>query len=133
MRLRLQRTTIPVLLSGGCVRPTMPVPHTWRPAETYFTTNGVDIERIVEMDAMMGTLDLVSKSDWVTIIPALMMTAEIERMQFSVVPLVEPTAPLDLVVIEPMRRTLSTAARAFLEILRAEAVGLNNLWRPYFD
>jgi LysR family nitrogen assimilation transcriptional regulator len=71
----------------------------------------VDIERVVEMDAMMGTLDLVSKSHWVTIIPALMMTAEIDRMQFSVVPLVEPTAPLDLVVIEPMRRTLS-AARA---------------------
>ena len=64
-----------------------------KPLETYFTTNGVDIERIVEMDAMMGTLDLVSKSDWVTIIPALMMTAEIERMQFSVVPLVDPTAP----------------------------------------
>jgi len=104
-----------------------------KPLETYFTTNGVDIERIVEMDAMMGTLDLVSKSDWVTIIPALMMTAEIERMQFSVVPLVDPTAPLDLVVIEPMRRTLSAAARAFLEILRAEAVGLNNLWRQYFD
>jgi LysR family transcriptional regulator, nitrogen assimilation regulatory protein len=36
-----------------------------------------------------------------------------------VVPLVEPTAPLDLVVIEPIRRTLSDAARAFLEILRA--------------
>ena len=70
-----------------------------KPLETDSTTNGVDIERIVEMDAMMGTLDLVSKSDWVTIIPALMMTAEIERMQFSVVPLVDPTAPLDLVVI----------------------------------
>ena len=104
-----------------------------KPLETYFTTNGVDIERVVEMDAMMGTLDLVSKSDWVTIIPALMMTAEIERMQFSVLPLVDPTAPLDLVVIEPMRRALSAAARAFLEILRAEAVNLNNLWHPFFD
>jgi LysR family transcriptional regulator, nitrogen assimilation regulatory protein len=104
-----------------------------KPLETYFTTNGVDIECVVEMDAMMGTLDLVSKSDWVTIIPALMMTAEIEQMQFSVVPLVDPTAPLDLVVIEPMRRTLSAAARSFLEILRAEAMNLNNLWRPFFD
>jgi LysR family nitrogen assimilation transcriptional regulator len=51
-----------------------------KPLETYFTTNGVEIERLIEMDAMMGTLDLVSNSDWVTIIPALMMTAEIERM-----------------------------------------------------
>ena len=104
-----------------------------KPLETYFTTNGVGIERIVEMDAMMGTLDLVSSSDWVTIIPALMMTAEIERMQFSVLPLIQPTAPLDLVLIEPMRRTLSAAARAFLEILRAEAVELNDRWRAYFE
>jgi LysR family transcriptional regulator, nitrogen assimilation regulatory protein len=103
-----------------------------KPLEIYLTTNGVDVERIVEMDAMMGTLDLVSNSDWVTIIPAIMMTAEIERMQFSVVPLIDPTAPLDLVVIEPMRRPLSTAARAFLEILRAEATRLNSLWNTYF-
>jgi hypothetical protein len=54
-------------------------------------------------------------------------------MQFSVLPLVDPTAPLDLVVIKPMRRALSAAARAFLEILRAEAVNLNNLWHPFFD
>jgi LysR family transcriptional regulator, nitrogen assimilation regulatory protein len=85
------------------------------------------------MDAMMGTLDLVSNSDWVTVIPALMMTAEIERMQFCVIPIVDPTATLDLVVIEPTRRTLNAAARAFLEIIRVEAVGLNNLWRPYFE
>ena len=104
-----------------------------KPLETYFTTNGIEIERLVEMDALMGTLDLVANSDWVTIVPALMMTAEIERMHFSVVPLVDPTAPLDLIVIEPMRRTLSTAARAFLEILREEAVSLNNRWRPYFE
>jgi LysR family transcriptional regulator, nitrogen assimilation regulatory protein len=103
-----------------------------KPLETYFTTNSVEIDRVVEMDAMMGTLDLVSSSDWVTIIPALMMTAEIKRMQFAVVPLIDPTAPLDLVVIEPMRRTLNAPARAFLDILRAEAVSLNNLWEPYF-
>jgi hypothetical protein len=34
-------------------------------------------------------------------------------MQFSVISIVEPTATLDLVVIEPMRRTLNAAARAF--------------------
>jgi LysR family transcriptional regulator, nitrogen assimilation regulatory protein len=104
-----------------------------KPLETYFTTNGVEIERMVEMDAMMGTLDLVAHSDWVTVIPALMMTAEIGRMHFSVAPIVDPTATLDLVVIEPMRRTLNVAARAFLDIIRTEAVSLNNLWRPYFE
>jgi LysR family transcriptional regulator, nitrogen assimilation regulatory protein len=104
-----------------------------KPLETYFTTNGIEIERLVEMDAMMGTLDLVSNSDWVTVIPALMMTAEIERMLFSVVPIIDPIATLDLVVIEPTRRPLNIAARAFLEIIRSEAVGLNSLWRVYFE
>jgi hypothetical protein len=32
-----------------------------------------------------------------------------------------------------MRRTLSAAARAFLEILRAEAVELNDRGRAYFE
>jgi LysR family nitrogen assimilation transcriptional regulator len=104
-----------------------------RTLETYFTTNGVEIERIVEMDAMMGTLDFVATSDWVTVIPALMMTSEIGSKQFSVAPIIDPTAPLDLVLIEPMRRTLSIAARTFLEIVRSEAVRLNNLWRPHFE
>jgi LysR family transcriptional regulator, nitrogen assimilation regulatory protein len=104
-----------------------------KPLETYFATNGVVIERIVEMDAMMGTLDLVANSDWVTVVPALMMTTEIKTMQFSVIPLVDPTATLDLVVIEPMRRALSGAARAFLDILRAEATFQNNMWRSYFE
>jgi LysR family nitrogen assimilation transcriptional regulator len=104
-----------------------------KPLETYFTTNGIEIETLIEMDAMMGTLDLVSNSDWVTVIPALMMTAEIETMQFSVVPIIEPIAPLDLVVIEPMRRNLTAAARAFLEIIRSEAARLNSQWRCYFD
>ena len=78
---------------------------------------------------MMGTLDLVSSSDWITIIPALLMIAEIEHMQFSVLPLIQPAAPLDLVLIEPMWHTLSAAARAFLGILRAEAMELNDRWR----
>ena len=103
------------------------------PLETYFTTNGVEIERIVEMDADDGHARPRVQSDWVTTIPALMMTAEIERMRFSVVPLLEPTAPLDLVVIEPMRRTLSDAARAFLEFFVQRRWASTNLWRQYFE
>jgi LysR family transcriptional regulator, nitrogen assimilation regulatory protein len=104
-----------------------------KPLEAYFSTNGVLIERIIEMDSMMGTLDLVANSDWVAVIPALMMTAELSAMQFSVIPIVDPAITLDLVVIEPMRRALSEAARTFLEILRAESTFQNNLWKSFFS
>ena len=100
--------------------------------DTYFAVNEVEVERVLEMDAMMGTLNFVATSDWVTILPALMMTGEIEDGQFSVSPIVEPEAPLDLVQIEPLRRALSPAARVFLEIVRAEAARLNEKWPPYF-
>ena len=104
-----------------------------RTLEIYFRTNHVQIERIIELDTMMGSLDFVATSDWVTIVPALMMNGDIASGQYSVRPLTDPTATLDLVLIEPMRSTLSAPARAFLEILRSESIRLNGAWRSYID
>jgi LysR family transcriptional regulator, nitrogen assimilation regulatory protein len=39
--------------------------------EAYLASNSVPIERIVELDTMLGTLDFVANSDWVTILPGL--------------------------------------------------------------
>jgi LysR family nitrogen assimilation transcriptional regulator len=103
-----------------------------RTLNAYFAMNEVQIERILEMDAMMGTLDFVASSDWATILPALMMTGETQNSVFSVRPIVEPVVLLDLISIEPMRRSLSPAAQAFLDIIRAEAVRLNRAWHPHF-
>ena len=44
--------------------------------ETYLASNGVAVERLLELDAMLGTLDFVARTDWVTILPALMMASE---------------------------------------------------------
>ncbi|MGZ3330056.1 MAG: LysR family transcriptional regulator, partial [Xanthobacteraceae bacterium] len=37
-----------------------------RNLETYFQTHGVEIAAMLEMDAMIGTLEFVARSDWVT-------------------------------------------------------------------
>ena len=104
-----------------------------RTLEIYFKTNHVQVERIIELDTMMGSLDFVATSDWITIVPALMMNGDINSGQYSVRPIVGPTAKLDLVLIEPMRRTLSPPAQTFLEILRSESTRLNDAWRGYVD
>jgi LysR family transcriptional regulator, nitrogen assimilation regulatory protein len=93
----------------------------------------VQVERIIELDSMMGALDFVATSDWVTIVPALMMNGDIKSGQYSVRPIIGPTATLDLVLIEPMRGTLSPPAQVFLEILRSESIRLNDAWRCYVD
>lgn len=96
--------------------------------ETYLRHNDVAIDRVLEMDTMMGALGLVATSEWVTIVPALMMKGEADAHEFSVRLIVEPVATLDLVLIEPLRQTLSAAATAFLAVLKAETQRLNDAW-----
>ena len=100
--------------------------------ETYIRSNEVSVERMLEMDTMMGALDLVATSDWATIVPALMMNGDIGSDQFSIRLIVDPVATLDLVLIEPMRRSLTPAAQVFLDIVKAEALRLNDVWRDLF-
>ena len=98
---------------------------------TYLATHEIEIARTMELDAMMGTLDLVAGSDWVTILPGVMMAADgaSKNGTFKVNPIAAPRLDLDLVVIEPARRALSPAAAAFYATLQAETGRLNAVWR----
>lgn len=96
--------------------------------ESYLASNGVAVERMMEIDAMLGTLDLVGRSDWVAVLPGIMMASEVEPQNLVVNPLAAPALVLDLVLIEPARRTLSPVASAFLALLEEEALRINARW-----
>ena len=96
--------------------------------ETYCGSNGVQLERLIEMDAMLGTLDFVSRSDWVTILPGIMMAVDDPAGRLKTNLLADPPLMLDLVLIEPSRRPISKPAHAFLTMLRSEAQRLNARW-----
>lgn len=97
--------------------------------ETYCTTVGAKIDRIMELDAMLGTLDFVAKTDWVTVLPAVIM-GDRARPRFTANPIVDPRLTLDLVLIEPARKPLAPAAELFCEMLEQEAARLSRLWEP---
>jgi DNA-binding transcriptional LysR family regulator len=97
--------------------------------ETYCASNGVAIARIIELDAMLGTLDFVARADWMTILPGIMMAIDDAGHQLKVNPLHRPEFTLDLVLIEPSRRPMSEAAAVFFELLQAEALRLNARWQ----
>ncbi|RDI59591.1 LysR family transcriptional regulator [Microvirga subterranea] len=99
-----------------------------RSLETYFSSNGVRIGRVLELDAMLGTLDLVAGSDWVTILPGVMMANDIQTRHYVINPLAQPPLETDLVLIEPARQPLSPAAETFLAVLEEETTRLNELW-----
>jgi len=101
--------------------------------ETYFASNGVVIERLLELDAMLGTLDFVGRTDWITVLPGIMMAEASDPRLFTVNPIVAPTFSLDLVLIEPSRRSMAAGAEAFLDMLEHEAVQLNRCWASVPD
>ena len=92
--------------------------------EEYFETHGVRVERLMEMDAMLGTLQLVARSDWVTVLPGLICVSDADGARRRVSPLSDPPLYSDFVVIEPARRPLSPQARLFLDALRDEVTRL---------
>ncbi len=118
----------------GSLRLVVPGPQNTRrrSIETYLAANGLKCERILELDAMLGTLDFVSRSDWVTLLPGIMMATDIERpTTVTINPVVDPVFTLDLVLIEPSRRAMSPAARSFLEMLQVESERLEEPWQSY--
>jgi LysR family nitrogen assimilation transcriptional regulator len=86
-----------------------------RNLEVYFQSNGVAIERLIEMDAMMATFDFVARSDFVTVLPGLICVNDIGRGEFVINPIVDPPLYAEFIVITPARHTLSTPARLFLD------------------
>lgn len=95
--------------------------------ETHCATVGAEVERVLEMDAMFATLDFVARSEWMTILPAIMMGSELGP-SYVANPIVDPPLMLDLVLIEPARRPLGRAAEVFLELLDEEARQLSAFW-----
>lgn len=98
--------------------------------ETYFVSSGARIARFVELDAVLGTLDMVLYGDWLTILPGVMFTPLNNQDRFKVNPLCDPPLFTELVVIEPARTALPPAAEAFCALLKQESARINAIWDP---
>jgi LysR family tcuABC transcriptional regulator len=99
-----------------------------RNIEVYFQTHGVEVADVIEMDAMISTLQFILQSDWVAILSGLICFADIERPERVISPIYDPPLIAEFVVISPARRTLSTQAQLFLEAFEAEIAGIQEVW-----
>jgi LysR family transcriptional regulator, nitrogen assimilation regulatory protein len=99
-----------------------------RNLETYFHTHGVEVAAMLEMDAMIGTLEFVARSDWVTVLPSLICVNDIGKDDLVVNPIVKPPLRAEFVVIQPARRTLSLPARRFLDCFEAQMANIHAVW-----
>ena len=108
----------------------VPGPHNVRRRnlDTYFQTHGVEIAAMLEMDAMIATLEFIARSDWTTVLPSVISVNDIGRNELVVNPIDDPQLHAEFVVIQPTRRTLSAHARMFLERFEAEVAHIHGVW-----
>jgi len=99
-----------------------------RNIEVYFETHGVEVADIIEMDAMIGTLEFVARTDWVAILSGLICINDIESRERVINPLHDPPLMTEYVVISPSRRTLSRQAQLFLEHFEAVVGRIQDVW-----
>ena len=88
--------------------------------EDYFIAHSIEIANIMEMDSMIGTLELVGSTDWVTILPYLICVPDTHSNLRHINPICEPNIYSDFVIIEPIGRSLSPQATFFLKLLKEE-------------
>ncbi len=99
--------------------------------ETYLSANGVVPHRVTEFTSMLGTLDLVARSAWSTILPLVMMGRDFAHGPYAIHPITGPDLVLDLFVIEPARRAMDEASLAFLACLRDELQRIHRAAAPW--
>jgi len=96
--------------------------------ESYLCLNDVAVARVITLDSMLATLDLVATSDWVAVLPGAMMARDRTRSRHAVRPLADPPLSLELVTIESSRRPLSAAATEFRRVLLATTEAASRVW-----
>lgn len=91
-----------------------------RKIDQYLATHGVETGRLMELDSMFATMDLVALSNWATILPGALCLPDIGGGRRRVIPITSPGMTVDYLRIEPVATPLSDAGEAFHAILMDE-------------
>ena len=92
--------------------------------EHYIGVNDIELEATMELDTMLGTLDLIANSDWVSILPAVLSPPDKDGRKRLFTPLGNPPLEVEYMRITHKARPLTRAAKAFADVLQQE---LNNV------
>jgi len=89
---------------------------------------GLTIAAELRIDSALAILDLIGRSDWVTVAPCLILDPTDDERRFKLYPLSEQPLNLSIYLIEAASRTMTPEAHAFLELFLEHANNLNQLW-----
>lgn len=96
--------------------------------ESYLTSVGVRIAATIEMDTMMGALELVSSTDWTGVFPAALVHPELDGSRLKLHPIADPPLLTDYALITPASRPLRPAAQVFAAELCSQIAQVLDDW-----
>lgn len=101
--------------------------------DTFFALHHLPIESVLELDAMIATLNFVASTNWMTIVPATICAGDINGETRKLHPIRTPHIHVDYMVIQPRQKILSPAARLFLNALHQEFEATHQQWDQILD
>ncbi|WP_197311751.1 LysR family transcriptional regulator [Methylobrevis albus] len=96
--------------------------------DTYAALHGIRIDTLIDMDAMIATLEFVANSDFMTILPETICLNDRAGRERALHPIAEPSLSVDFAVIEPAKSALSPAAGLLLQRLEGQYHTSKRLW-----
>ena len=91
-----------------------------RRIEHYLSVHGVQVAELMELDAMLGTLDIVANSEWMSILPFVLGRPDRDGVARRFIPLEDPPLGVEYVRVSNRARPLGRAAQAFADMLQEE-------------
>jgi LysR family nitrogen assimilation transcriptional regulator len=86
--------------------------------------------RILEIDGMLGTFEVVRNSDWATVVAGVAVMDEVKQGRLVAEALDEPELWLDFYLVRTKDMVLSVACQEFLNLLKEKLDELADSWNP---
>jgi DNA-binding transcriptional LysR family regulator len=86
------------------------------------------IGRVMEIDGLTATLELVAASDWSTILPTIAVVDDVRAGRLVASPIVDPDLWLDYFVVQTKDLPVSVASQRFLNLLGDELRRITARW-----
>ena len=96
--------------------------------ESHGRFNTTKIGRVIEIDGLTATLELVRGSDWSTILPTVAVADDVRAGRLVASPITEPDLWLDYFVVQTKDLPISVASRRFLNLLGEELREITARW-----
>ena len=101
--------------------------------DNYAELHDINIVSLLEMDAMIATLEFVANSDYATILPETICYNDLSGAVRSLHVLVDPPLTVDYVIIEPAKSGLTRPAKLFLDSIEASYNHLKEIWKAIHE